>query len=330
MFKTIFSKMIVIFISILLTAFLIIGIMLNLFLDYFVTDEKASSLEKSGEIVSHSFEIFIENYDDLISRLITRNLFENSLKLYSNYTNSYIWIVTQDGYIWFSEPLIPEEIKNKLMDIQGNVKLPDERQYKKVMSGQYSVVREIGDFYGFFNNRIFHEIGGKWLTVQKPFRYKPSYSNEEFVGAVYLHTPVPEIQKARVAVFKFFIISVIVAAIVSVMLVYLFSQRITRPLRQINEVAKIITQGNFGERLNIESQDEIGELAISFNQMATSLENLEEMRKGFIANVSHELRTPMTSIRGFIEGILDGTIPQEKHQYYLNIVAQETDRLLNK
>ena len=75
------------------------------------------------------------------------------------------------------------------------------------------------------------------------------------------------------------------------------------------------------------SRDEIGQLAQSFDQMAVALQNIEEMRRDFIANVSHELRTPMTSIRGFIEGILDGTIPPERQSYYLTIVRDETDRL---
>ncbi len=66
---------------------------------------------------------------------------------------------------------------------------------------------------------------------------------------------------------------------------------------------------------------------MAFNQMALALQDIEEMRRVFIANVSHELRTPMTSIRGFVEGILDGTIPQEKHNQYLNIVKDETYRL---
>jgi signal transduction histidine kinase len=109
--------------------------------------------------------------------------------------------------------------------------------------------------------------------------------------------------------------------------VYNFSKRITKPLKEISNAAKVIADGEFNKRLDITSQDEIGELAKSFNMMISALQNLEEMRRGFIANVSHELRTPMTSIRGFVEGIMDGTIPAEKHKYYLSIVNDETNRL---
>ena len=75
------------------------------------------------------------------------------------------------------------------------------------------------------------------------------------------------------------------------------------------------------------SQDEIGELASAFNQMAETLAAGESMRRNFIANTSHELKTPMTTIAGFVDGILDGTIPEEKRNHYLKIVSQEVKRL---
>jgi signal transduction histidine kinase len=142
-----------------------------------------------------------------------------------------------------------------------------------------------------------------------------------------MYTPIPEVNRARKSVFNYFMISVAVSIVVTIILVYIFSLRLTNPLKQMNEAAKIIAGGNFQERLSIKSRDEIGELSASFNQMVTSLKNLEELRRSFIANVSHELRTPMTSIRGFIEGILDGTIPQERQNEYLTIVRDETIRL---
>jgi signal transduction histidine kinase len=75
------------------------------------------------------------------------------------------------------------------------------------------------------------------------------------------------------------------------------------------------------------SKDEIGELGESFNSMADALQNLENLRREFIANISHELRSPITSIRGFIQGILDGTIPEDKYKYYLSIALSESKRL---
>ena len=85
--------------------------------------------------------------------------------------------------------------------------------------------------------------------------------------------------------------------------------------------------GDFDARVRVRGQDEIAELAVAFNNMAQSLAELEEQRSTFLANVSHDLRTPMTSISGFIDGILDGTIPPENRDHYLNIVSVEIKRL---
>ena len=90
------------------------------------------------------------------------------------------------------------------------------------------------------------------------------------------------------------------------------SKKISKPIEEINKAARGIASGKFDKRVEVTSTDEIGQLASSFNFMADSIEALEDTRSEFISDVSHELRTPMTSISGFIEGILDGTIPPEK------------------
>ncbi|MFR0736815.1 MAG: histidine kinase dimerization/phospho-acceptor domain-containing protein [Oscillospiraceae bacterium] len=81
------------------------------------------------------------------------------------------------------------------------------------------------------------------------------------------------------------------------------------------------------EKVNISDQNEMGYLANTLNDMASSLEAIEENRKSFISNVSHELRTPMTTIGGFVDGILDGTIPESQHKQYLRTVSEEINRL---
>lgn len=322
MFKTIFSKLVAIFMIILVIAFTIAGITLNLFLDNYVTDEKAKILEKSSEGINRVFTNYVENrYNILAESYLT-----NSLEAYNAYTGSIIWIVLDSGHIYRSSPEMPDALLQKYKDSTGLIKLPDIKQYSKVMTNP-GVVREVGDFYGFFREAVFNEHkGNSWLTVEKSFIYKDKNGNDALV-AIYLHTPVPEVQNARITVFSYFLISVGVSVFISIILVYIFSLRFSRPLKQIRNAARIIAAGEFSKRLNINTNDEIGELARTFNQMASALQNLEEMRRGFIANVSHELRTPMTSIRGFIQGILDGTIPAEKQSYYLTVVSDETNRL---
>jgi len=128
------------------------------------------------------------------------------------------------------------------------------------------------------------------------------------------------------------IVKLIIMAILWVMLaaliaVYVISERVISPLKDISRAAKSFAAGNFNVRVPVRGRDEVAELAIAFNNMAESLDNAEKMRNSFISNVSHDLRTPMTSISGFIDGILDGVIPPEKHAHYLKIVSDEVKRL---
>ncbi len=108
---------------------------------------------------------------------------------------------------------------------------------------------------------------------------------------------------------------------------YALVSRFTRPLKYMSVAAKSIAKGDFTKRIPVISNDEIGELSVLFNRMTKSLSRTELASKNFVANVSHELRTPMTTISGFIDGIIDGTIPEDKHSYYLNLVSVEVKRL---
>jgi len=321
--KTIFKKLVGIFISLLILSFLVTGGFLYYFLNDFGTKQKVATLEASAENIKNSFYILYKNPDSSIAR----ELFKSTLKLYSMSSNSLVWIVDSTGHINLSEPDLSDSVLLKYIDDTGYPKLPDPNQYIDVMNNGNDTIVLTGDFFGFFKDDAFKGKGSSWLTVQMPFQVIPSDGKQETIAAVYLLTPVPEVQRLRTEVFRLFIFSGGVAIFLSIILVYIFSLRFTRPLKQINNAAKIIAGGEFRNRLVVNTEDEIGQLADSFNQMVEDLQKLEEMRRGFIANVSHELRTPMTSIRGFIEGILDGTIPQDRQEYYLIIVRDETNRL---
>ncbi len=109
---------------------------------------------------------------------------------------------------------------------------------------------------------------------------------------------------------------------------YFLSSRMTRPLKTMANAAKEFAAGDFSVRVPEDNHcDEIDELAASFNNMARDLEQLEELTQGFIGNVSHEFKTPMTTISGFVDGMLDGTIPQDQQRKYLVVISEEVKRL---
>ncbi len=155
----------------------------------------------------------------------------------------------------------------------------------------------------------------------------PMYNNGEIFGGVLFNVPVPQIRSMNIRIFKSFFTMWLIALCFSVLLYYFISKKITMPIRQMSMAVSEFASGNFGKRIDYNSDDEIGELAANFNNMADSIENLENMRSSFVSNVSHELRTPMTTITGFVEGILDGTVKKDEQEKYLQIVLDESKRL---
>lgn len=123
------------------------------------------------------------------------------------------------------------------------------------------------------------------------------------------------------------IISSLIILSAAFAIIYTAAKRLLSPIREMTVAAQRFAEGDFSEKLHVTDENELGYLANSLNEMASSLEQLEETRKSFISNVSHELKTPMTTIGGFVDGILDGTIPESQHKHYMKIVSAEVSRL---
>lgn len=140
--------------------------------------------------------------------------------------------------------------------------------------------------------------------------------------------PVTESLRPYVlAVLRMFGISSLITLVVALIAVYVMTYEMTKPLRQMAEATKRYAAGDFSMRVHVDGRNEMADLAGAFNSMARDLASLESARRSFVANVSHELKTPMTTIGGFIDGILDGTIPPDKQSHYLQIVSDEVKRL---
>jgi len=185
--------------------------------------------------------------------------------------------------------------------------------YSNVMRGERVCL--LGTLGGVFN--------APTLTVGVPIQY----DRDTVFGGVFVSLPVPEINQIRTGVLQIFLLPMFLILLVAMLVIYTMSNRITRPLKTLNNAAKAIADGHLEQRVTLNESNEISDLGESFNKMADSLQQIEHMRSSFVANVSHDLRTPMTTISGFVEGILDGTIPQDKQKQYLSIVLDETKRL---
>lgn len=313
MLRTMFGKVFALVISVLIISFVLTGIIMNYNLNSMVTEQKAEQLQLISEKVITALETSLKS-----ETMRDPYFFISFIQTLANNADSLIWVVSDDGAIIFYSD-IPGYLNNNLeITEEGLFQLPDERQYS-ILSNNY----EVGDFFGLFKNTDID-----WVTYKQHFSISniPPY-NMEAGGVILIHSQVPDIFKLKSSIIVMFIISGFLGGIVSLVFIGLLTRRITKPINQIKHAARRVASGEFTERINVRGRDEIAELTGSFNDMVVALENLEKMRRDFIGNVSHELRTPITTIKGFIDGILDGVIPIEKQEYYLTIVRDETRRM---
>ena len=153
--------------------------------------------------------------------------------------------------------------------------------------------------------------------------------NGDGIGMVMVSTPMTSTLQILDRMNDIYLLVSLIAVVLAILIMSILARRHSQPLREMAKTASAFGHGDLTARVKLRDSYpmEVEELALAFNNMASSLQKSEYQRQEFVANVSHELKTPMTTIGGYIDGILDGTIPQEKHRHYLQIVSDETKRL---
>ncbi|MBE6045017.1 MAG: cell wall metabolism sensor histidine kinase WalK [Clostridium thermopalmarium] len=295
--KGLFSKMVATYILIISMSFIIIAAFLSFWFEGYFFEQRKSQLLTEAQIVSNAAVQYLHGNTSLDKT-------NDILEYVSNYANIDIILFDRYGYAY--------AVSN---------------QEHKELIGQQLLSEDLGDLReGKLvekNNILANVFKEPVHTYEVPVFYRGV-----FQGAVVINTSINEIKDLLKRVYEIIWISAIIAIISSSFIIYSFSEKILiKPLAKINDAADKIAKGEVSRRVNIQTNDEIGELARSFNSMADSLEEVEKNRRDFISNVSHELRSPITSIKGFIGGVLDGIIPKEKEKYYLSIAYDEIQRL---
>jgi signal transduction histidine kinase len=146
-------------------------------------------------------------------------------------------------------------------------------------------------------------------------------------GYVFAATDASALQVYLIDTMSTFILSALLVLLVSSVLALVLSNRTVIPVRRLSDAAKRFAEGDYSVRVPVEGGDELATLSITFNEMANSVEATDISRRSFMGNIAHELRTPMTTIKGFIDGMLDGTIPVGQRDKYLGVVGDEVARL---
>lgn len=192
-------------------------------------------------------------------------------------------------------------------------------------------VREVASLEGVITEQGTHYYGVSTLnglySDQQYTSGVPIKKKDMLLGYVFVSTPADALWQYLRINFGLSLGATLTVLVLTFIALYVMTDRLVRPLRAMAKATRRFAEGDFSCRVPVSGKDETAELANALNSMALSLSSVENMRRSFVANVSHELRTPMTTIAGFIDGILDGTIPQEKRDYYLRIVTDEVKRL---
>lgn len=296
--KGLFSKMVATYTLIIAISFVIIATILSIWFEGYYFEQRRKQLINASDII-RSYAI------GRLDNSISSDKISEVLNDTSKYFNTDILLIDNYGYVF--------DVSNeKQKDLKYRQILTKDLEELRLNH----IVETKGTYKGIFPEPVH--------TFIVPIR-----SNGMFKGAIMMNTNVSEISEPLRRVYEIIWLCAIFAIITSSFIIYYFSQRIIiRPLAQINYVAGKIAKGDVDKRVLLEySDDEIGELAQSFNSMADALEEVDKNRREFISNVSHEIRSPITSIKGFIGGILDGVIPKDKENYYLAIAYDEIQRL---
>jgi len=165
--------------------------------------------------------------------------------------------------------------------------------------------------------------GNDYFTVAVPF-----VQDDVVLGAVFMQTPAQVIEAGAEGLIAPVAGVAALACLVAGLVLLLYLRGVMKPLTRLTQAAAAMAEGDFAVRVpDTRATREVAELSAAFNTMTEKLSLVEEGRREFVANVSHELRSPITAISGYVEGMLDGTIPQEKYEHYLSIVSGETKRL---
>lgn len=294
--RSFFVKLLVTYLLIIFITLSVLGLLLGQLYQSYIYSEKEDALTTQGKEINNLVTSFL-------SGELSNLRFNDQLAAIDRISKDQIWIVDNQGMVYRVSTSSKDNVQGSKLD---------KNQYKKLLQGQ--IVINITEDKNHFDSKM--------MSVGVPLKF-----NGQVQGATLLHTSIVGIQQSLINVYWFIAKAALVSILLAFILIYFISKKISVPIHEMNKVSLAMVGGDFTKTVPVTSNDEVGQLATTFNYMVSELGKLEQMRKDFIANVSHELRSPLTSIRGFIQGVLDGTITPEEQNKYLNIAFEETNRL---
>lgn len=245
-----------------------------------------------------------------ISKTYASDLYNNQITVENAYSQLHALSVYLDADIWIVNPSGTVVVNSMNLPNLSNPQIIQDFDPSVTASSYYVQ----GNFFNQYNEEM--------LTV-----FTPITSNYKIKGYVIILQPMNTLRSRSDSYLSITYITLVVLLFLSLIILIFFTEVFYIPLKKIIYATEQYAAGNMHHEFSVDSNDELGYLAGSLNYMASEIARSEDNQKKFVANVSHDFRSPLTSIRGYLEAMIDGTIPQELHEKYLKIVLNETERL---
>jgi len=294
--KTVYTIFIFAYLLFAFFGFIVVATFFSRAINDLVTETEADKLYKEAILISDTYAKDLYNSETSLESV------KKQFDMLALYLDSTLWIMNPSGLIVLSSDS-PVNVENPV-----SVKNFDSTDNT---GGYYTV----GTFYGQFDEEV--------LSV-----FAPITDGYQVMGYVVIHKSVAQLKSLSERLLTLSYYLFIILFVLSLIILIFFTSNVYRPLRKITKATEEYASGNLHYQFQIDSEDELGYLAASLNYMANELSKGEDNQKQLVANVSHDFRSPLTSIKGYSEAMLDGTIPPELHKKYLEIVSNESDRLI--
>ncbi|MDE6740312.1 MAG: GHKL domain-containing protein [Lachnospiraceae bacterium] len=293
--KTLYLKFILAYIIFGWFGFVVVATFVsNMNMDH-LKKQQADSLYREATLIANTYASGLYNNE------VSLEVVKSQLDALDTYLNATLWIINPSGRL-ILDSSAPLDVENEIVI---------ENFDPTVTAGSYYT---IGNFFNTFDEDM--------LSV-----FAPITSDYKVKGYVVIHSSISGILKEADNLLTISYIMLVILFLLSLIILIFFTEIVYIPLRKITEATEQYASGNMHYEFSVESEDEMGYLAATLSYMASEIARSEDDQKKFVANVSHDFRSPLTSIKGYLEAMIDGTIPPEMHEKYLTILLNETERL---
>ena len=293
--KTLYLKFIIAYVIFGFFGFIIVGSFISNLIFEHLRRDKAELLYQEAIYISNNLA------RDLYKNNISLDSAQKQLGAIDTYIDSTIWLINPSGTLVL-DSTAPISVKEPIVIENFDPTITSDSYYT------------IGTFFDMFDE--------DYLSV-----FAPITSDFRVQGYVVIHCPISELLIAREELLNISYVNLSIIFLLSLIILIFFTEIVYRPIKKITTATTQYAAGNYRYNLQLDSTDEIGYLAATISYMAGEVAKAEDNQKNLVANISHDFRSPLTSIRGYITAMQDGTIPAELYDKYLGIVMNETERL---